>query len=66
VFVGMFTRFFLPIRLLMWARMGRELALESLALRQQLAVRKRQCPRPRLPKTHRLLCFWLSTLTVYS
>jgi hypothetical protein len=65
MFVGMFTRFFLPIRLLMSARIGRELALENLALRQQWAVMKRQGPRRRLPKTHRPLCFWQSTLTVH-
>jgi hypothetical protein len=35
----------------------REIALENLVLRQQLAVFKRQCPRPRLRSTDRL--FWM-------
>jgi hypothetical protein len=38
----------------------REIALENLALRQQLAVFKRQCPRPRLRSTDRLFWVWLS------
>jgi hypothetical protein len=64
MFVGMFTLVFLPMRLFLSARDGRELALENLALRQQLAVMKRLCPRPRLPKTHRLFCFWRSRVVV--
>jgi len=38
----------------------REVTVENLALRQQLAVMKRQCPRPRLRKTDRLFWVWLS------
>ena len=38
----------------------REVALENLALRQQLAVMKRQCPRPRLGRADRLFWVWLS------
>ena len=34
--------------------------MENLALRQQLAVFKRQCPRPRLRSTDRLFWVWLS------
>ncbi len=36
-----------------------ELALEILVLRQQLAVFKRSCPRPRLRNTDRLFWAWL-------
>src|SRR5215831_19045778 len=39
------------IRLLARPSQVREIALENLALRQQLAVMKRQCPRPRLRAT---------------
>ena len=38
----------------------RDIALENLALRQQLAVFKRKCPRPRLRRTDRLFWVWLS------
>jgi hypothetical protein len=38
----------------------RQLALENLALRQQLAVYKRTVPRPRLRRTDRLLWVWLA------
>jgi transposase InsO family protein len=40
----------------------RDIALENLALRQQLAVMKRQCPRPRLRKADRLFWVWLSRI----
>lgn len=40
----------------------RELALENLALRQQLAVYNRLHPRPRLHSTDRLFWFWLSKI----
>jgi len=50
----MFTVLCSLIRILLSAhRGGRELALENLALRQQLAVMKRQCPRPRLRSASR-------------
>ena len=45
------------IRLLVLPGSVREMALENLALRQQLAVFKRHCPRPRLRKADRL--FWV-------
>jgi hypothetical protein len=38
----------------------RQLALENLALRQQLAVYKRTANRPKLQRTERLLWVWLS------
>ena len=38
----------------------RQLALENLALRHQLAVYKRTLPRPRLRRTDRLLWVWLA------
>ncbi len=47
-------------RLLVSLRYVRNLALENLALRQQLAVMKRQRPRPRLRGTDRLFWVWLS------
>src|SRR5262245_64693103 len=40
----------------------RNLALENLALRQQLAVFKRRHPRPKLQPTDRLFWVWLSKL----
>jgi len=40
----------------------RELAFEKLALRQQLAVMKTQCPRPRLQIADRLFWIWLSRI----
>jgi hypothetical protein len=44
----MFALLFSLLRLLFSGRNVREIALENLALRQQLAVMKRQCPRTRL------------------
>ena len=49
-------------RLLLSPRHVREVALENLALRQQLAVMKRQYPRPRLRKADRLFWVWLSRI----
>jgi len=40
----------------------RDLALENLALRQQLAIFKRRHPRPRLLSTDRLFRVWLSKI----
>ena len=40
----------------------RDLALENLALRQQLAIFKRRHPRPRLRSTDRLFWIWLSKI----
>jgi putative transposase len=40
----------------------RDLALENLALRQQLAIFKRRHPRPRLRSTDRLFWVWLSKI----
>jgi len=48
------------LRVLLRSQEGRELALENLALRQQLQVMKRQCPRPRLRWADRLFWVWLS------
>ena len=48
------------IRSLLFAPDIRELALENLALRQQLVVMKRKCPRPRLRRVDRLFWVWLS------
>ena len=45
------------IRLLVLPGSVREIALENLALRQQLTVLKRRCARPRLRRADRL--FWL-------
>jgi hypothetical protein len=42
----------------------RQLAVENLALRQQLAVYKRRLPRPRLRPTERL--FWAGLATVWT
>ena len=50
------------VRLLLSPLEVREIAVENLALRQQLAVMKRQCQRPRLRKTERLFWVWLSTI----
>jgi hypothetical protein len=44
----MFRLLFSIFRLLVFPARLKELALENLALRQQLTVMKRQCPRPRL------------------
>ena len=41
-------------------RSRKDLLLENLALRQQLAVFKRKCPRPRLRRTDRFFWVWLS------
>ena len=50
-----------PLRLLVSPASLRDIARENLALRQQLAVFKRQCPRrPRLLGTDRLFWVWLS------
>jgi len=40
----------------------RDLALENLALRQQLAIFKRRHPRPSLRPTDRLFWVWLSKI----
>jgi len=53
----MFRLLLLVFRFLLSPANVKELALENLALRQQLAVMKRQCPRPRLRKVDRW--FWL-------
>ena len=50
------------IRLLVSAGNVKELALENLALRQQLTVLKRQYPRPRLRRVDRIFWVWLSTV----
>lgn len=50
-------------RLLVFPASLKELALENLALRQQLAVMKRQCPRPRLRTTDRW--FWVSLSRIW-
>jgi hypothetical protein len=50
------------IRLLISPLEAREIAMENLALRQQLAVMKRQYQRPRLRKTDRLFWVWLATV----
>jgi hypothetical protein len=42
----------------------RQLALENLALRQQLAVYRRTVARPRLPRTDRL--FWVGPAKVWT
>jgi len=42
------------VRLLLLPRSVREIALENLALRQQLAVMKRRHPRPRLQVADRI------------
>src|SRR5712692_2945877 len=48
--------------LLLSPRQVREIALENLALRQQLAVMRRQRPRPRLRRADRLFWVWLSRI----
>jgi len=50
------------LRLLLSPGNVREIALENLALRQQLAVMKRQCPRPRLRTADRRFWVWLSQI----
>jgi len=49
--------------LLSAVRTHRDLALENLALRQQLAVWKARQPRPRLTEMDRLFCVLLSRAT---
>jgi hypothetical protein len=56
----MFTLLLSMVGLLFSAPDIRELALENLALRQQLVVMKRKCPRPRLRRVDRLFWVWLS------
>lgn len=51
------------IRRLILPGQAREIALENLALRQQLTVFKRRCPRPRLRKTDRL--FWVCLAKIW-
>jgi hypothetical protein len=51
------------IRLLVLPGHAREMALENLALRQQLTVFKRYCPRPRLRKSDRL--FWVCLAEIW-
>jgi hypothetical protein len=46
------------LRLLVSPANLRDIALENLALRQQLAVLKRKCPRPRLRRTDRFFWVW--------
>ena len=53
----MFALFCSLVRLLVLPATVREIALENLALRQQLTVFKRHCPRSRLRKADRL--FWV-------
>ena len=48
------------LRLLVAPPNLRDIALENLALRQQLAAFKRKCPRPRLRGTDRFFWVWLS------
>jgi len=55
----MFRFLILIFRFLVCPASVKELALENLALRQQLAVMKRQCPRPRLRRTDRWFWVWL-------
>src|SRR6202163_2224836 len=50
------------LRLVLSGRNVREIALENLALRQQLTVMKRRCPRPRLQRADRLFWVWLSRI----
>ena len=59
----MFRLLFSLYRLLVFPTRFKELTLENLALRQQLAVMKRQCPRPRLRRADRW--FWVSLSRVW-
>jgi hypothetical protein len=59
----MFRLLFSIFRLLVFPARLKELALENLALRQQLAVMKRQCPRPRLQTPDRW--FWVSLSRIW-
>jgi len=56
----MFTLLLSMVALFFSAPDIRELALENLALRQQLVVMKIKCPRPRLRRVDRLFWVWLS------
>jgi putative transposase len=56
----MFRLLILVFQLLVSPANIKELALENLALRQQLAVMKRQRPRPRLRRAERWFWVWLS------
>ena len=56
VLLALLLRFFLS------RRSYREIALENVALRQQLVVMKRQCPRPRVRTADRIFWVWLSTV----
>lgn len=56
----MFTLLASLIRLVFSTPDVRELAFENLALRQQLVVLKRHCPRVRLRKADRFFWIWLS------
>jgi len=56
----MFTLLLSMVGLFFSAPDIREPALETLALRQQLLVMKRKCPRPRLRRVDRLFWVWLS------
>jgi len=57
---GMFALLSSLFRLLFSPANVREITLENLALRQQLVVFKRQCPRPWLRTTDRWFWVWLS------
>jgi hypothetical protein len=52
----------LLLRLFLSRRSYREIALENLALRQQLVVMKRPCPKPRVRTADRTFWVWLSTV----
>jgi putative transposase len=54
------TLFWLVTILVSGFKEQRELALENLALRQQLAVLKRSLPRPQLQRKDRFFWIWLS------
>jgi len=55
----MFELVLTTFRALVFPERVKELALENLALRQQLAVMKRQCRRPRLRRADRWFWVWL-------
>lgn len=61
----MFTLLFSLSRLLVSPGNVRDIAWENLALRQQLAIMKRQCPRPRLRTVDRFFWFWLSRIWLH-
>src|SRR5215472_16279833 len=60
IFITMFALLCSFLSKLLLPGSVREIALENLALRQQLAVMKRQCPRPRLRRVDRVFWVWLS------